>query len=343
MGSPLSPVVSCLYMEFFETLLLPKVQNFNPIIWLRYVDDVFCLLEENTDIDKLLLQINSLRPSIQFTLERECDRILPFLDVLIHRHGPNFEFSVYRKPTNTNSLIHRFSYHDISIKRSVISSSFLRALRICSQSHFEIETRKLFSIFCDLGYPHSFISSIFRKTKNKYKKPPSQSIANSPKNILVLPYSNNLRKFKSILKNKFDTRLVFKYNNTIRKFLVKNSPADLVPGGGVYVVPCKDCSSCYIGETIKTLPTRINQHKYDIRRLNEKNSIFRHISENSHNIDWKGASFVFKSRDKTTLQFIESILISLKPNFNLSTGFYQVPDPIIQHLQKKSNIFSQIT
>ena len=37
-----SPVLSNIYMEFFERYLLPSTVNFE-LVWLRYVDDVFAV------------------------------------------------------------------------------------------------------------------------------------------------------------------------------------------------------------------------------------------------------------------------------------------------------------
>ena len=48
MGNPLSPVLSNLYMEFFETRILPNICRF-PLFWIRYVDDILVLWPLNED------------------------------------------------------------------------------------------------------------------------------------------------------------------------------------------------------------------------------------------------------------------------------------------------------
>jgi len=40
MGSPISPVLACIYMEHFEKDLIPTGTNVNGYVWKRYVDDV---------------------------------------------------------------------------------------------------------------------------------------------------------------------------------------------------------------------------------------------------------------------------------------------------------------
>ena len=58
---------------------------------------------------------------IEFTVEVECKQKLPFLNILVRCTESNIEYSVERKPTNKNDLLHFFSFNDIKI--SVLSGS----------------------------------------------------------------------------------------------------------------------------------------------------------------------------------------------------------------------------
>ena len=76
MGSPCSPVVANIYMEYFEDLALgPEVPV--PIKeWKRYVDDVFSIIPKGKR-DILL----SYLPHIKFTVEQpNVEGAIPFLD-----------------------------------------------------------------------------------------------------------------------------------------------------------------------------------------------------------------------------------------------------------------------
>jgi retron-type reverse transcriptase len=78
LGSSLSPIVSNIYVEHFEKPALDSAQN-KPFLWLRYVDDT--LVDWSHDPERLqnfLNHLNSLRPSIQFTMEIESDSPIPF-------------------------------------------------------------------------------------------------------------------------------------------------------------------------------------------------------------------------------------------------------------------------
>ena len=72
--------------------------------WKRFVDDVVSAISRN-EIDILLQHLNSIEPSIQFTVEREINGFI--LDLNVHRtvEGGKLEIGVYRKPTYTQTNI----------------------------------------------------------------------------------------------------------------------------------------------------------------------------------------------------------------------------------------------
>ena len=98
-------------------------------------------------------------------------------------------------------------------------------------------------------------------------------------------------------------------------------------GGGVYKVPCDTCQGAYYGETIKTLNTRIEQHKADIRRYNHSNAIFLHITQ-QHAINWNNTKFIFSSNSKNLNRLVESFFIKYTKNFNISTGFFEIDNVV---------------
>ena len=87
MSSSLSPVLANIYTEYFEEMALGST-SLRPSMWLRYVDDTFILWPNQEDVQILLNHVNSIRPSIQFTLEKEQDNKLRFLDILVTHADP---------------------------------------------------------------------------------------------------------------------------------------------------------------------------------------------------------------------------------------------------------------
>jgi hypothetical protein len=104
LGSPVSAVIANLVMEDVEQRSLASV----PVslsFWKRFVDDVISAVSGN-EIDIFLQHLNSIEPCIQFTIEREMNRHLVFLDLGVHRTVEGkLETDVCRKPTRTNKYL----------------------------------------------------------------------------------------------------------------------------------------------------------------------------------------------------------------------------------------------
>ena len=159
MGNPLSPVVANIYMEHFEALAIESAR-LKPATWLRYVDDIFVVWNERRDkLQDFFEHLNTIRPSIQFTMELEEDRKLPCLDVLVTRGADRLTTLVYRKATHTDQYIHFTSNHHNRVKRGVIKCLKWRASRICEAEDLEAEEDHLRVTFQKNGYPEKFIAS----------------------------------------------------------------------------------------------------------------------------------------------------------------------------------------
>ena len=77
MGSPVSPIVANLYMEYLEQKALSTAPN-PPKFWGRYVDDTFVIHKE-ANKQSFLQHINSVDPAIRFTVEdNKEDGSIPF-------------------------------------------------------------------------------------------------------------------------------------------------------------------------------------------------------------------------------------------------------------------------
>ena len=100
MGSPVSPVIVNIYMEYFESLAIPS----SPTLikwWFSYVDDVHSATRKD-QVDILQEHLNSIDPHIKFPTELPGIDGLPFLDTLIKPTPNPIESTAYGKPTDTN-------------------------------------------------------------------------------------------------------------------------------------------------------------------------------------------------------------------------------------------------
>ena len=88
-------------MEFFEDITLHLAPS-RPWLWKRYVGNTCCIVKRG-EVDQLLQHLNSIRPSIKFTVEVKKEGKLPFLDTLLRRNSDgSLDIMVYRKPTHTD-------------------------------------------------------------------------------------------------------------------------------------------------------------------------------------------------------------------------------------------------
>ena len=133
MGSPVSVVLAELTMQNIESQMQNYMFNGNQIIlWKRYVDDCLAIMK-SSDIDLFLQHINSINNNIQFTVEKEQESQLPFLDVNIIRQSNGYmKFKVYRKPTSTDRYLDYNSFNPTSHKISTATALQRRAYTICS-------------------------------------------------------------------------------------------------------------------------------------------------------------------------------------------------------------------
>ena len=104
MGGPLAPVLANLFMSFYERRWLQNYDGPNVFFYRRYVDDIFCIFENENDALQFFHYINQQQPNIKFTYETEKNEKLPFLDILITKHSNQYTTSVFHENTYTGLL-----------------------------------------------------------------------------------------------------------------------------------------------------------------------------------------------------------------------------------------------
>ena len=143
MGSPLGPALANIFMCSFESKWLPDCPNdFKPVFYRRYVDDIFVLFSSPDHADKFKEYLSSKHPNINFSIEKEKDSCLPFLDVNIFRENEKFATNVCRKKTFSGVYTNFKSFIPETYKISLIKSLLFRCFSLCSdfiKFHHEID------------------------------------------------------------------------------------------------------------------------------------------------------------------------------------------------------------
>lgn len=328
MGNPLSPSLSDLFLDNLENNHIFNNNNssFGRIkSWYRYVDDVLAFIEGSPqDCQQILTSLNSIHPSIKFTLEIESNKSINFLDLTIHRLNDRLDFAIYHKPTQTDHLIPASSTHPFSQKMAAIYCYTNRLLKVpLSDSNFKKEWDFLKQIAYNNGYDPNIISKTINKLNFKYRR--RLAFNPSPSNLnnhiyRSLPYygqiSNNIA---SVLTNKIESlKISFKAPKTINSLISRNKDAiNLLQRSGIYRLTCGDCNTTYIGRTIRPLATRIKEH---LSRIDKSNFGF-HIKSYNHNFSPNRNSKILhrtQGQDFNKLNLLEDleILRELKNNPN---------------------------
>jgi hypothetical protein len=104
-GNPLSLVASIIFTEHFREMALDTTDH-KPAKWLRYFDNTFMVWPHGpARLQQFLHHLNSLGPTMKFTIKVESNDTLPFLDVLVIKSGPKLAAKVCQKSTHPQSAL----------------------------------------------------------------------------------------------------------------------------------------------------------------------------------------------------------------------------------------------
>ena len=100
MGSPLGPTLANVFLCHYEKNWLNECPSqFKPVVYKRYVDDIFVLFKSKEHLKLFVNYMNSKHRNIKFTFETEDSNNFSFLDVKITRQNKRFVTSIFRKAT----------------------------------------------------------------------------------------------------------------------------------------------------------------------------------------------------------------------------------------------------
>ncbi|XP_072048738.1 uncharacterized protein [Amphiura filiformis] len=272
MGSPVSPIVANLYMEWLEQeALVTAPLDIKPRLWKRYVDDVLEIVNKGS-AEPLTEHLNQIDKTgnIKFTFETEENKQIPFLDTLIvKKPNGSIKLLVYRKATHTDQYLHFQSHHPLQHKLSVIRTLMDRKDKVVTEEKDrELEESRIKEALSRCGYPEWAFKSVKKPSKPVVK---DQSQTKS-RGFVCLPYKQGLsEKTKRIFK-KHGYQANFKPHKTLRNHLVhpKDKRDVKTTADCVYEIPCLGCPKSYIGETSRLFGTRMKEHKSESDAASEK-------------------------------------------------------------------------
>ena len=172
MGSPLGPTLANAFLCYYESEWLDNCPvHFKPVIYKRYVDDIFGFFSSKEHLQLFVDYMNKHHKCLKFRSEAENGNSFSLLDFKITHHNQQFKTSVYRKPSFSGLFTHFKSYVDQSYKKSLIGTLLFRCFSICSDHtsfHLEVENLRETAIHQKLySYPSEIIEQSIRSFLKK--------------------------------------------------------------------------------------------------------------------------------------------------------------------------------
>ena len=165
MGSLLAPVLDNIFMGFHESKRLNEYNINKHKFYFRYVDDILAASDNEQDSLNFLNFLNNRNANIKFTVEKQINHCIAFLDVFISGvSNQNLTLQIYPKSTYTGLLLNIKSFTSLSYKISLIKCLVDRLFKICNNSnsfHNDIENIK--SNLIKNAYPPFLIDKVIKK------------------------------------------------------------------------------------------------------------------------------------------------------------------------------------
>ena len=122
------------------------------------MDDI-CTALKDSEVESFQQHLNSIEPTIKFTMEQESEGKLPFLDTEITQHEDGtLSTTVYCKKTHTDKYLSFDSHHPLSHKVSVARTLFSSAEKVYSTvGERDDERKNVTDALRANGYPMNII------------------------------------------------------------------------------------------------------------------------------------------------------------------------------------------
>lgn len=284
MGNSLSGTLATFVLD---DLIDANITINKPKLIVKYIDDLLIIDNEANTIN-LFNKLNSSHNSIKFTMEKENEGKLPYLDLQLIREDNKIMTDWYRKDTSSGRILNWLSNHPFNMKMNIVISLANRVLKLSHQQFHNKNYKIIVETLTNNNFPPNIIKRIINKSK--HHQTPSQNISTSQSNQKIyrsLPYIPTLtesisKDFKKINPNiNFGVRPMRKLRNDI--FTNTKTRIQRKKQGHVYKINCngklnEPCQFTYIGESGRVPSNknnglkgpRIKEHCQDFRSETKK-------------------------------------------------------------------------
>jgi len=280
MGTPTSSILSEIYLKFLENTKIYDILKEARIYgYFRYVDDILIIYNENiTDTEHVLSSFNDITPSLNFTLEREQENKLNFLDLSIIQTADKLPFDIYRKPTTSDIIIPNDSCHPTEQKLAAIRY-FTNRINTYDLdfTRKQIETNIVKQIIRNNKFDTAILNR-FNTGKTKREKD------NRQKRLAKFTYIGKERRQVTKLFKNTNVKVAYMTKNNLEKLLKPQytPQSNRCEKNGVYQLECLTFHKIYTGQTGSPFHIRFLEHYNDFKYANNRSSFAQHILNEGH-------------------------------------------------------------
>ena len=281
MGSPPAPHFANGWLSKYDNTIKADAK-----LYARYMDDIIQNMLKDR-INQKLEDINNLHPALKFTIERESDGQIPFLDMKIMNTRGKLSSTWYNKPTDTGLIMNFHAVAPKRYKRSVVSGFVHRIHRSCSNwGNFHTSLEKAKKVLENNQYPPAFYNPIIEETITRLINPEEEEEkkrardvdkeSTQQKKMIFIQYRGKVTEDYARALHKINAPATIVM--TLRK--LKTAMPSLKPrvdmslrAGVVYQITCPCCGASYVGQSRRHLIVRFREH------VRPKGTIGKHLRE----------------------------------------------------------------
>jgi hypothetical protein len=321
MGSSLPPIVSDFVMTDLISTVINEKLDFQVPFLLKFVDDILMAIPEDK-FEPTLTAFNGYSRNLQFTIEKENNGQIPYLDMIIKRNvNQILTTTFYSKPTATQRVISFKSNHHITQKINTALGLIHRVYSIDTENDKQTKQKIIEEILLKNDYPKTITNTLLKRYENNRNKT-QETLPNNVTTYRSIPYIKNLsEKVAKMIKNTNQELTIAFKNKPMNGIFtrLKDQTTQLKKTNVIYSVPCisDGCNKEYIGMTKTSLKKRICGHQSNINTINNnvnKTALCQHIMEMNHIFDLDNAKAIHQNNNYSKLSFLEMLYINDRKN-----------------------------
>ena len=285
MGQKFGGSFANVFLGHWERAALSSAPR-QPLVWLRFQDDIFGVWQHDTGaFQDFVTHLNSRHSKIKLTPTSGSS--VHFLDVHIAINGTSLVHEPYFKPSDSHLVLPPSSHHPPTTFRSLLFGELLRlATNSSSRDGFTRARAQATPVWRRQGYTNAAIRAALKRVLTVT----NQFTEWGPG---MRPCSHNCSACKYVI-----SASTFRDSSSNLIYPI-TSRLSCTSSGVLYLIHCKACGKQYVGETKRTLGTRILEHLSAIRSRTSNARLHRHFSHSCSLQDFSFLGFAIHPRGDT--------------------------------------------